>query len=74
MERFFDSSVELGQSRVFPVKWVIQGWVEALQLITTGSKWRLFIPSEHACGSCDAGGAIGPNSALIFNVELLKII
>jgi FKBP-type peptidyl-prolyl cis-trans isomerase FklB len=70
----FDSSVERGQPAVFPVKGVIQGWVEALQLMSTGSKWRLFIPSELAYGSNGAGAAIGPNSALIFDVELLKII
>lgn len=70
----FDSSVERGQPAVFPVNGVIQGWVEALQLMSTGSKWRLFIPSELAYGSNGAGGAIGPNSTLIFDVELLKII
>ncbi len=70
----FDSSVERGQPAVFPVNGVIQGWVEALQLMTTGSKWRLFIPSELAYGSNGAGGVIGPNSTLIFDVELLKII
>ena len=70
----FDSSVERGQPAVFPVNGVIQGWVEALQLMSTGSKWRLFIPSDLAYGSHGAGGAIGPNSTLIFDVELLKII
>jgi FKBP-type peptidyl-prolyl cis-trans isomerase FklB len=70
----FDSSVERGQPAVFPVNGVIQGWVEALQLMSTGSKWRLFIPSELAYGSNGAGGVIGPISALIFGVELLKII
>lgn len=70
----FDSSVERGQPAVFPVNGVIQGWVEALQLMSTGSKWRLFIPSELAYGSNGAGGVIGPNSALIFDVELLEII
>ena len=70
----FDSSVERGQPAVFPVNGVIQGWVEALQLMSAGSKWRLFIPSELAYGSNGAGGVIGPNSALIFDVELLKII
>ncbi len=69
----FDSSVKRGQPAVFPVNGVIQGWVEALQLMSTGSKWRLFIPSELAYGSNGAGGVIGPNSALIFEVELLKI-
>ena len=70
----FDSSVQRGQPAVFPVNGVIQGWVEALQLMSTGSKWRLFIPSDLAYGSNGAGGAIGPHSTLIFDVELLKII
>jgi len=70
----FDSSVQRGQPAVFPVNGVIQGWVEALQLMSTGSKWRLFIPSDLAYGSHGAGGAIGPHSTLIFDVELLKII
>lgn len=70
----FDSSVERGQPAVFPVNGVIRGWVEALQLMATGSKWRLFIPSDLAYGQQGAGGAIGPNSTLIFDVELLEII
>lgn len=70
----FDSSVERGQPADFPVNGVIQGWVEALQLMATGSKWRLFIPSELAYGQQGAGGAIGPNTALIFDVELLEIL
>ncbi len=70
----FDSSVDRGEPAVFPVNGVIQGWVEALQLMSTGSKWRLFIPSDLAYGSNGAGGAIGPNSTLIFDVELLEII
>ena len=70
----FDSSVERGQPADFPVNGVIQGWVEALQLMPAGSKWRLFIPSELAYGQQGAGGAIGPNTALIFDVELLEII
>ena len=70
----FDSSVERRQPAVFPLNGVIQGWVEALQLMSTGSKWRLFIPSQLAYGNNGAGGAIGPNSALIFDVELLEII
>ena len=70
----FDSSVDRGQPAVFPVNGVIKGWVEALQLMSTGSKWRLFIPSELAYGSNGAGGVIGFNSMLIFDVELLKII
>lgn len=70
----FDSSVDRGEPATFPVNGVIQGWVEALQLMSTGSKWKLFIPSELAYGQQGAGGAIGPNTALIFDVELLEII
>ncbi len=70
----FDSSVQRGEPAVFPVNGVIQGWVEALQLMSEGSKWRLYIPSDLAYGSRGAGGAIGPNSALIFEVELLEIL
>lgn len=70
----FDSSVQRGKPAVFPVNGVIKGWVEALQLMSTGSKWRLYIPSELAYGKQGAGGAIGPNTALIFDVELLEII
>jgi FKBP-type peptidyl-prolyl cis-trans isomerase FklB len=69
----FDSSVERGDPATFGVTQVIQGWVEALQLMPVGSKWRLFIPSELAYGDRGAGGLIGPNSALIFDVELLDI-
>ena len=70
----FDSSVQRGQPAVFPVNGVIKGWVEALQLMSAGSKWRLFIPSDLAYGSNGAGASIGPNSTLIFDVELLEII
>lgn len=70
----FDSSVQRGQPAVFPVNGVIKGWVEALQLMSTGSKWRLFVPSDLAYGQQGAGGAIGPNSTLIFDVELLEIV
>lgn len=70
----FDSSVERGQPAVFPVNGVIQGWVEALQMMPVGSKWRLFVPSGLAYGNRGAGGSIGPNSTLIFDVELLEII
>ncbi|SFW51025.1 FKBP-type peptidyl-prolyl cis-trans isomerase [Chitinophaga sancti] len=69
----FDSSVERGQPISFPVGGVIKGWTEALQLMPVGSKWRLFIPSELAYGERQAGPKIGPNSALIFDVELLGI-
>lgn len=71
--KVFDSSVERGQPAVFGVNQVIKGWVEALQLMSVGSKWRLYIPSELAYGSQGAGSSIEPNSALIFDVELLGI-
>jgi len=70
----FDSSVERGQPAVFGVNQVIPGWVEALQLMPVGSKWRLFIPSELAYGENGAGELIEPNSTLIFDVELLEIV
>ncbi|MGC9354697.1 MAG: FKBP-type peptidyl-prolyl cis-trans isomerase [Mariniphaga sp.] len=70
----FDSSVERGQPAVFPVNGVIRGWVEALQLMPVGSKWRLFVPPELGYGEQGAGGAIGPNSTLVFDVELLEIV
>lgn len=70
----FDSSVERGEPATFGVTQVIPGWVEALQLMNVGSKWRLFIPSNLAYGPNGAGGAIGPNATLIFDVELLEII
>jgi FKBP-type peptidyl-prolyl cis-trans isomerase FklB len=69
----FDSSVDRGQPATFPVNGVIQGWVEALQLMPTGSKWRLFVPSNLAYGERGAGGSIGPNTTLIFDVELISI-
>lgn len=69
----FDSSVERGQPAVFGVNQVIKGWVEALQLMTVGSKWKLYIPSELGYGEQGAGGSIEPNSPLIFEVELLSI-
>ncbi len=70
----FDSSVERGQPAEFGVTQVIQGWQEALQLMPEGSKWRLYIPHNLAYGDRGAGGAIGPFSALIFDIELLKIV
>ncbi len=70
----FDSSIQRGQPAVFGVSQVIPGWTEALQLMSVGSKWRLFIPSELAYGEHGAGDAIEPNSTLIFDVELLDII
>lgn len=70
----FDSSVQRGQPAVFGVNQVIPGWVEALQLMPVGSKWRLFIPSNLAYGEQGAGEMIEPNSTLIFDVELLDIV
>lgn len=69
----FDSSYERGSPAVFPVSGVIAGWTEALQLMSVGSKWRLYVPSELAYGEREAG-SIPPNSALIFDVELLDIM
>ena len=70
----FDSSVQRGEPAVFGVSQVIPGWVEALQLMPVGSKWCLFIPSDLAYGEHGAGEAIEPNSALVFDVELLYIV
>jgi FKBP-type peptidyl-prolyl cis-trans isomerase len=72
--KVFDSSVDRGEPVEFPVQGVIKGWVEALQLMPVGSKWKLFIPSELAYGKQGAGGDIGPDAALIFEVELLDIV
>lgn len=69
----FDSSIERGEPATFGVGQVIPGWTEALQLMSVGSKFKLFIPSDLAYGSKGAGGAIGPNETLIFDVELLSI-
>lgn len=69
----FDSSVDRGEPAQFPVNRVIQGWTEALQLMKVGDKFKLFIPSELAYGERGAGSDIGPNSVLIFDVELLDI-
>jgi FKBP-type peptidyl-prolyl cis-trans isomerase FklB len=69
----FDSSVQRGEPISFPLNGVIKGWQEALQLMTVGSKWKLFIPSELAYGERSAGALIGPGSTLIFEVELLGI-
>jgi FKBP-type peptidyl-prolyl cis-trans isomerase FklB len=69
----FDSSVQRGQPATFGVTQVISGWVEALQLMPVGSKWKLFIPSNLAYGSQGAGQHIGPHTTLIFDVELLGI-
>ncbi len=69
----FDSSYKRGQPLTIQVNGVIKGWTEALQLMPVGSKWQLFIPSELAYGERGAGQQIGPNSTLIFEVELLSI-
>lgn len=70
----FDSSVERRKSISFPVNGVIPGWVEALQLMSIGDKWKLYIPQELAYGERGAGQSIPPFSALIFEVELLGIM
>ncbi len=72
--KVFDSSVNRGEPATFGVTQVISGWVEALQLMPVGSKWKLYIPSELAYGAQGAGQAIAPHSALIFEVELLDIV
>ena len=69
----FDSSVQRGEPISFPLNGVIKGWQDGLQLMTLGSKWKLFIPSELAYGERSAGPTIGPGSTLIFEVELLGI-
>lgn len=69
----FDSSYKRGEPATFPVNGVIRGWTEALQLMKEGAKWQLFIPAELAYGERGAGQAIGPNSTLIFDVELISI-
>lgn len=70
----FDSSVQRDSPATFGVSQVIKGWVEALQLMSVGAKWRLFIPSDLAYGAQGAGQHIAPYSTLIFDVELLEII
>lgn len=70
----FDSSIKRGEPAVFGVNQVIRGWVEALQLMTEGSKWRLYIPSELGYGAQGAGEMIPPHSTLIFDVELLEVL
>ena len=69
----FDSSVDRGEPVTFPVTGVIPGWVEALQLMKVGDKWQIYLPSKLAYGAQGAGGKIGPNAVLVFDVELLGI-
>lgn len=70
----FDSSVKRGEPAVFGVSQVIPGWVEALQLMPEGSKWKLYIPSDLAYGAQGAGELIPPHSALVFEVELIEVL
>ena len=69
----FDSSYKRGQPATFPVKGVIPGWTEALQLMKEGSKWELFIPASLAYGERGAGNLIGPYTTLIFEIELISV-
>ena len=69
----FDSSVNRGQPATFPLNMVIKGWTEGLQLMPQGSKWRFFIPPHLGYGDRQVSAQIGPNSTLIFEVELLGI-
>ena len=72
--RVFDSSYQRNKPADFPVNQVIPGWVEALQLMPVGSKWKLFIPSNLAYGAQGAGQQIGPHTTLVFEVELIDIV
>jgi FKBP-type peptidyl-prolyl cis-trans isomerase FklB len=69
----FDSSVQRGQPASFPLNMVIKGWTEGLQLMPTGSKWRFFIPPQLGYGDKQVSAQIGPNSTLIFEVELISV-
>lgn len=71
--REFDSSYKRNEPTEFPVNRVIKGWTEALQLMKEGAKWMLYIPPHLAYGERGAGGLIGPNETLIFEIELLKV-
>lgn len=70
----FDSSIQRGEPAVFGVNQVIAGWVEALQLMSEGDKWKLYIPYDLGYGEQGAGGAIPPYSTLVFEVELLNVL
>lgn len=69
----FDSSYKRGTPATFPVNGVIRGWTEALQLMKVGAKWKLYVPSELAYGPRSAGPVIGPNSTLVFEIELMEV-
>jgi FKBP-type peptidyl-prolyl cis-trans isomerase FklB len=71
--KVFDSSYNRGTPATFPLNGVIKGWQEVLPMMSIGSKWKVFIPSELAYGTRGAGGDIGPNETLIFDIELLEI-
>jgi FKBP-type peptidyl-prolyl cis-trans isomerase FklB len=72
--KVFDSSVLRGKPASFPLNRVIKGWTEGVQLMSVGSKWRLFVPHDLAYGNQQISAEIGPNSTLIFEVELLGIV
>lgn len=69
----FDSSRERGNTATFPVRGVIAGWIEALQLMKQGGHWEIYVPSDLAYGPRGAGTTIGPNSTLVFDIELLEV-
>lgn len=69
----FDSNADSGQPVTFPINGVIQGWQEVLPLMEEGAKWQVFIPPALAYGERGSGGTIGPNEALIFDIELVKV-
>jgi FKBP-type peptidyl-prolyl cis-trans isomerase FklB len=70
----FDSSYQRGQPATFGLSSIIPGWSEALKLMPQGSEWRIFVPANLAYGARGAGSAIGPNQALVFDIDLLKVI
>lgn len=72
--KVFDSSIDRNEPIVFGVDQVIPGWTEGLQLMQPGARWMLFIPPALAYGEQGAGGVIGPNMALVFEVELIEIV